>query len=226
MSPLPSRCSAPITSSTVRESTRVATRKLMRDGEVRLDQAGDDVDAGALRGQHQVHADGAGHLRQAGNALLHVLAFEHHQVGQLVDEDEDVGQRTQFVGGSFGLLGEQAARLLLQLADLLIELVDIAHAVFGQQAQAALHFEHGVSERVGGLLGIGDHRREQVRDALVHAQFDALGIHHDHANLIGRRLVENRHDHGIDHDALARARGAGDEQVRHGIRAPPRGCGR
>ena len=31
MSPLPSRCSAPMTSSTVRESTRVATRKLMRD---------------------------------------------------------------------------------------------------------------------------------------------------------------------------------------------------
>ena len=36
MSPLPSRCSAPITSSTVRESTRVATRKLMRDGKFAL----------------------------------------------------------------------------------------------------------------------------------------------------------------------------------------------
>jgi hypothetical protein len=36
MSPLPSRCSAPITSSTVRESTRVATRKLIRDGKLAL----------------------------------------------------------------------------------------------------------------------------------------------------------------------------------------------
>ena len=114
-------------------------------------------------------------------------------------------------------LGEQIARLFLQLADLLVELVDVAHAVFGQQAQAALHFEHGVAQRVGGLLGIGDDGREQVRNALVHAQFDALGVHHDHAHFVGRGLVEDRHDHGVDHDALARAGGAGDQQVRHGF---------
>ena len=50
------------------------------------------------------------------------------------------------------VFGEEAARLLLQLADLLVELVDVAHAVLGQQAQAALHLEHRVAQRVGGLL--------------------------------------------------------------------------
>ena len=60
---------------------------------VGLDQAGDDVDRGPLRGQHQVDADGARHLRQPRDRLFHVGAVEHHQVGQLVDDDDDVGQR-------------------------------------------------------------------------------------------------------------------------------------
>src|ERR1039458_246723 len=73
-------------------------------GEVRLDDAGDDVHAGALRGQHQVHADGARHLRQARDAFLDVAALEHHEVGQLVDENHDVGQRLEVLLGL--LLGE------------------------------------------------------------------------------------------------------------------------
>jgi len=60
-------------------------------GEVGLDEPGDDVHAGTLRGQHEVHADGARHLRQARDALFHVAAFEHHQVGQFIDQDQDVG---------------------------------------------------------------------------------------------------------------------------------------
>ena len=62
-------------------------------GDVGLDEAGDDVDAGPLRGEHQVDADGAGHLGEAGDGLFDVGAVEHHQVGELVDDDDDVGQR-------------------------------------------------------------------------------------------------------------------------------------
>ena len=93
MSPLPSRCSAPITS---RIGARVHARghaEADARREIRLDQAGDHVHAGTLRRQHQVHADRARHLRQPRHALLHVAAFQHHQVGQLVDQDQDVGQR-------------------------------------------------------------------------------------------------------------------------------------
>jgi hypothetical protein len=79
-------------------------------GEVRLDEAGDHVHAGALRGQHQVHADRARHLRQARDRLFHVAAFEHHQIGQLVDQDQDVGQRLQLFRRRL-LVFEQAARL-------------------------------------------------------------------------------------------------------------------
>ena len=109
----------------VRESTRVATRKLMR-GEVGLDEAGDHVHAGALGGQHKVHAHGARHLRQSRHALFHVLAFEHHQVGQFVDQNQYVGQRERRFFPHLLFVREKAARPLLQLADFLVELVDVA----------------------------------------------------------------------------------------------------
>ena len=48
-------------------------------------------------------------------------------------------------------------------------------------------------------------------------EFHALGIHHDHAHFVGRGFVEDRHDQRVDHDALARPGGAGDQQVRHGF---------
>ena len=72
--------------------------------EVGLDQAGDDVDRRPLRRQHQVNADGARHLRQARDRFFDVARVEHHQVGQLVDDDDDVGQRPVF-----GIFAEQAA---------------------------------------------------------------------------------------------------------------------
>ena len=62
-------------------------------GHVRLDEAGDDIDRRPLRGEHKVDADSAGHLRQPRDRLFHVGAVEHHQVGKLVDDDDDVGQR-------------------------------------------------------------------------------------------------------------------------------------
>ena len=69
-------------------------RHLERDsgGEIGLDRAGDDVDRRALGGGDDVDAGGARHLRQALDRALDVLAGDHHQVGHLVDDDDDVGQ--------------------------------------------------------------------------------------------------------------------------------------
>ena len=74
--------------------------------EVRLDQSGDDVDRRPLRRQHQVNADRARHLRQSRDRLFDVAAVEHHQVGQFVDDDDDVGKRPLFAG-----IVEQARRV-------------------------------------------------------------------------------------------------------------------
>ena len=61
-------------------------------GDVGLDKAGDDVHAGALGRNDQVDAGGAGLLRDAADIVLDLLARDHHQVGQLVNDDGDIGQ--------------------------------------------------------------------------------------------------------------------------------------
>ena len=87
-------------------------RQARRD--VGLDQAGDDVDARPLRRQDQVHARRARLLRQARDQLLDLLADDHHQVGELVDDDDDERQPLQ----RLGLLGRQAERVGDRLAAL------------------------------------------------------------------------------------------------------------
>src|ERR1019366_1422137 len=45
----------------------------------------------------------------------------------------------------------------------------------------------------------------------------ALGVHHDEADFVRRGLIKDGHDHGVDHDALARTGGAGDQKMGHGF---------
>ena len=59
-------------------------------GDVRLDHPGDHVHGRPLRGEHEVDADGAGLLREADDRVLDLLRRDHHQVGELVDDDEQV----------------------------------------------------------------------------------------------------------------------------------------
>ena len=54
-----------------------------------------------------------------------------------------------------------------------------------------------------------------MRHAFVVAEFQPLGIDQDQPHLVGRGLVQDGHDHGIDGHALARARRTGNQQVRH-----------
>ena len=42
-----------------------------------------------------VDAGGAGHLGEALDRAFDVLAGDHHQVGHLVDDDDDIGQRRE-----------------------------------------------------------------------------------------------------------------------------------
>ena len=93
MSPLPSSCSAPLPSRIVRESVFDDTRNEMRDGRLALIRPVMTSTDGPLRREDQVDADGARHLRQPADRFLDLVARHHHQVGQLVDDDDDEGQR-------------------------------------------------------------------------------------------------------------------------------------
>ena len=68
-------------------------RKAHPSRQVGLDHPGDDVDRGALGGHDQVDARGAAFLAKALDQHLDLLAEDHHQVGQFVDDQHDLRQR-------------------------------------------------------------------------------------------------------------------------------------
>ena len=61
--------------------------------EVGRDTARNDLHVGTLRGDDQVDADGAGFLRQTHHGSLD-LAGGHDQVGELIDDDDNIRQVT------------------------------------------------------------------------------------------------------------------------------------
>src|SRR5207247_2498887 len=80
-------------------------RDLKRDParNVRLDHAGDDIGPRRLGGENNVNAGRARHLRDARDRALHVRWRGLHQVGQFVDDYDDVGhlvRNLDFYGGS------------------------------------------------------------------------------------------------------------------------------
>ena len=80
---------------------------------------------------------------------------------------------------------------------------------------AVFHLAHGPFQRDDGLLRIGDDGRQQMRNAVIDGELEHLRIDHDQAALFRRQPVEQRQDHRVDGDRLARAGGAGDQQMRH-----------
>ena len=167
-------------------------------GDVRLDHPGDDVDRGPLGREHEVDADGARLLREPDDRVLDVLGADHHQVGELVDHDEQVGKLR-----------------LAALAEGAVGLRQAARAHLREPLVAALHLGDDVEQDGARLLGARDDRRQQVRDRLVVVELDPLGVDQDHAHLVGARAQEDRGEDRVDAARLARAGRAGDQQVRH-----------
>jgi hypothetical protein len=87
------QASAPFWSRIVRESTFEATRKAMRLGKFALMSPVMTFTDGPLRREDQVDADRARLLREQRERLLDLALHRHHQVGQLVDDEDDVGER-------------------------------------------------------------------------------------------------------------------------------------
>ena len=146
-------------------------------------------------------------LRDALNRRLDVARGDHHEVGELVDDHEQVRVGVQgAVESGFGLHLSGSHRL--------VEVVDVLKAVVRQVVVARIHLLDDPFEGFGGLLGVGDDGRDEVRDALVDREFHALGVDQDHAHLLRRRAHHDRGDHGVDEGGLTGAGLAGDQHVR------------
>ena len=180
-------------------------------GNVRLDEAGDDVDRRALRGKNQMQARSARLLRQTRDELLDLLADDHHQIGELIDHHDHVGQRGEIldlalIDARIVRCAQHHHRILDRFAGLQrilhapVEAADIAHPERGHQLIAPLHLRDAPAQRVGRLFHVGHDRREQVRDALVNGQLQHLRIDHDEAHVLGGGLIKERQHHRVDAD--------------------------
>ena len=170
--------------------------------EICLDRAGDDIDRGALGGQNDVNAGGARHLCEALDGTFNILAGDHHEIGHLVDDDDEIRQGLQVHDLVFeDCLAGIAVKAGLDragndfaagfgLADAHIEAVNIADAKLGHFLVALFHLAHGPFEGDDGLFGVGDDGGEQMRDAVIDGEFEHFRIDHDQAALLGGEAVE------------------------------------
>ena len=174
-----------------------------------------------------MNAAGPRHLRQPLDAGLDFLACNHHQVGHLIDDDNDIGDRNRL---EFVRLEHRIAGFLVEpgldralehlalgqrLAHPAIVAFDVAHAHAGHLAIALFHLAHDPFQGDDGLLGVGDNRRQQVRNAVIDAEFQHLRVNHDHPAFFRRQLVQQGQDHRVDRHRLARSGRTGNQQVGH-----------
>ena len=115
---------------------------------------------GPLGREHQVDAGGPGQLGDPDDRVLDVARGDHHQVGQLVDDHQQVR-----VGRDDPLAAGQ--RLDRAGPHATVEVVDVLEPEGGEVVVPDLHLPDHPLQRLGGLLGAGDDRGDQVRDALV-----------------------------------------------------------
>ena len=165
-------------------------------GVVRFDDAGDDVHRGTLRREDGVDADGAGHLGEARDGRLDVLRGGHHEVGELVDDEDDVGKLRETFGDGFGVVTGE-----------------IADGFFGEDGVAALHLADEPLEGLNGLLRLGDDGVDEVREVAIDGELDDLGVDEDEFEFVGAEAVDQRENEIADTDGFAGAGGAGDEGV-------------
>ena len=133
--------------------------------DVGLDQAGDDLDRWPLGGDHEVDAGRPRQLGDAGDRRLDLVGADHHQVGQLVDDDDDV-RHPRLAG-----------------AQRLVVAGDVADAALRELVVAALHGADRPLQGVDRLVGVDDHLGQQVRNALVLRQLDPLRVDQDQLHL-------------------------------------------
>ena len=106
-------------------------------------------------------------------------------------------------------------QLLLLPLQLLVVGVDVAHPFAGHETVAPSHFLDRPFKRQGRLLGVGDHRQEQMGNPLVDGELEHLRIDHDDPYVAGSGRIEEGEDHGVDGDRFAGTGRARHEEMGH-----------
>ena len=156
-----------------------------------------------------MNACSAGHLCQAGDRFLNLATGDHHQVGKLIDDDDDVGKMSMLKHFPLGnlnlwkvlfhkidyvivvqLLLSLGVLFLLFFGQLAIVTVDISHALVGHQLVAALHFANRPVEGQRRFFRIGYDRQQEMWNAFVHRKLQHLRVNHDDTDITRVGAVE------------------------------------
>ena len=131
------------------DHTLRAKRDTRRD--IRFDHTRHDIDTRTLGCQDHVHAYGARFLRDTGDRRLHLLARLHDEIAVLVDDDDDIGQVLVMQTVAHQLVGIQPSA-----DELVVVVLQIAHARIHQQFVPVLHLDHQRIQCVHHLVAVGD----------------------------------------------------------------------
>ena len=155
-----------------------------------------------------MNSRGAGELGDANDGVFDVAGRDHHEVGELVDDNEKVRVFAQdaFTAGR---------NLDSPLGHRAVVVVDVFETERVQVVVPHVHLFDDPLQRLGGFFRVGDDGRDEVRNALVRRELDALGVDENHADFGGSRPHQQRRDHRVDERRLSRARRTRDEKVRH-----------
>ena len=223
MSPWPSRCSAPIWSRIVRESTLADTWNAMRHGMFALMRpvitSTDGRCVATIMWMPDARAFCASRAISSSTFLptIIIMSASSSMITTMNGIGCELG-RLVVLGLGLERRIEQRLAVVDSVLNLLVVARQVADTEPGHQRVAALHLRDAPAQRVRGLLHVRDDGREQMRDALVDRELEHLRVDHDEPHVLGRGLVEQAQDHRVQRDRLARARRAGDQEVRHALR--------
>ena len=166
--------------------------------------------------------NGTGHLGDADDRLFDVSGGHHHEVVQLVDDDQherhtlrgivvlfnlcrvevelftvDCQVRSSSSFGDASLVVRSLRRVELTTIERFVPPGDVPQTELGEEVVATFHFLDRPVEGVGRLLWVDDHRGLQVRQPVVLPEFHPLRVNQDHLDLFGGRAHEHRGDEGV-----------------------------
>ena len=147
-------------------------------------------------------------LRNTNNRLFHVTRGDHHQVGELVNNHQQVRVLVhRALATGIGLN--------LTLTHRLVEVVYVLVAVVGEVIVTGVHLTNHPLKSLSSLLRVCNDGRNQVRNTLIGGQLHTLRVNHHQAHLVRSRTHQNRGDHRVHKRRLTGTGRTSDQHMRH-----------
>ena len=118
-------------------------------------------------------------LGDANDRVFNITWCDHHEVGQLINNDKKIRVRRNHsltTGKWLHLAGTNC----------LVEVIDVAVTEVCEIVVTHIHFTNNPLQSFRSLLRVRDDRRDQMWNPFVRSQFDAFGIDQNHAHFVRR----------------------------------------